>query len=98
MDYLSALTIEEKNLVDARKTRIGPADAVKLGRSVEHIYSGKPNKYVHIDLKADKPSDDELIAALIGPTGNLRAPTIKFGKTLLVGFNQEAYDLVLTDS
>ncbi len=40
---------------------------------------------------ADKPGDDELAAAMLGPTGNLRAPTIRAGKTVLVGFSEEVY-------
>ena len=28
---------------------------------------------------------------LLGPTGNLRAPTLRQGKTLLVGFSEDAY-------
>ncbi len=28
---------------------------------------------------------------MLGPTGNLRAPTIVRGKTVLVGFNEEAF-------
>ena len=36
----------------------------------------------------------DTVAALLGPTGNLRAPTLKVGSTLLVGFNEEAYDEV----
>jgi hypothetical protein len=31
----------------------------------------------------------------LGPTGNLRAPTAKVGKTLLVGFNDEVYNEAL---
>ena len=34
---------------------------------------------------------DEIADAMLGPTGNLRAPTIKSGKTVFVGFNDEAY-------
>ena len=33
----------------------------------------------------------EAVAAMLGPTGNLRAPTIRIGKKLLVGFNEEAF-------
>jgi arsenate reductase-like glutaredoxin family protein len=33
----------------------------------------------------------DVVAAMLGPTGNLRAPCIRTGKTLLVGFNEEAY-------
>jgi arsenate reductase-like glutaredoxin family protein len=28
---------------------------------------------------------------MLGPTGNLRAPTIVSGKTVMVGFNAELY-------
>ena len=48
-------------------------------------------KKVTTFVMKDKPTDDELAGALLGPTGNLRAPTIRSGKTLLVGFNDEAF-------
>ena len=28
---------------------------------------------------------------MLGPTGNLRAPTVRAGATLVVGFNEDAY-------
>jgi hypothetical protein len=28
---------------------------------------------------------------LIGPTGNLRAPALRLGRTLVVGFNEERW-------
>ena len=34
---------------------------------------------------------DELRKVAIGPSGNLRAPTIRAGKTWLVGFHADAY-------
>jgi hypothetical protein len=33
----------------------------------------------------------DAVAAMLGPTGNLRAPTARVGKTLLVGFNEDTY-------
>jgi hypothetical protein len=33
----------------------------------------------------------ELQKVAIGPSGNLRAPTLRAGKTWYVGFSQEAY-------
>ena len=53
-----------------------------------HVARGK--KIVTIDMK-DAPDDDTLVGLLLGPTGNLRAPTIKQGKTLYVGFNEDVY-------
>ena len=48
-----------------------------------------------VDLKKDRPDDESLIKLMLGPTGNLRAPTMKVGKTVLVGFNADAYDEVM---
>lgn len=42
-------------------------------------------------MKGDPPRDDTLLSHILGPTGNLRAPTIRRGKTLLVGFDDSAY-------
>jgi hypothetical protein len=47
--------------------------------------------YTRIDLTGDRPRDDALAALLVGPTGNLRAPTVRVGTTLLVGFHPELY-------
>ena len=47
------------------------------------------------DLVRDRPDDEVLLARLIGPTGNLRAPAVRVGTTLVVGFNEEAYRDVL---
>lgn len=31
------------------------------------------------------------VDAMLGPTGNLRAPTLRSGKTVVVGFNEECF-------
>ena len=38
-----------------------------------------------------EPTDEE-IEAMLGPTGNLRAPTVRIGTTLLVGFSEDVYE------
>jgi hypothetical protein len=48
-------------------------------------------KVVTFDLKHHPPDEKTLLAHLLGPTGNLRAPTVRKGKTLLVGFSDGAY-------
>jgi len=42
-------------------------------------------------MRKNAPDDDTLLAHMLGPTGNLRAPTLRVGKTLIVGFNEEVY-------
>ncbi|NUM79024.1 hypothetical protein HUU40_32105, partial [candidate division KSB1 bacterium] len=39
----------------------------------------------------DKPDEDTLTNLLIGRTGNLRAPVIRKGRTLIVGFDEATY-------
>ena len=42
-------------------------------------------------MQKDKPTDERLAELLLGPTGNLRAPTLRIGKTLVVGFEEATY-------
>ncbi len=64
-------------------------------KELREVYVAKGKKVVHFDLKKDKPSDDELARVLLGPTGNLRAPALRIGKTLVVGFNKDTYEEVV---
>lgn len=68
---------------------------MKLAGAASALIVAKGQKVVAFDLKNDKPDDETLLAHMLGPTGNLRAPTIRKGKTLLVGFNEDVYADVL---
>lgn len=94
-EFLARKKIEVAEVVDAKKDRLGPKDALRLARSVETIHVAKGKKVVSLDVKKGQPGDDEILALLLGPSGNLRAPTIRRGKTLLVGFDPNTYDRVL---
>ena len=54
----------------------------------------KGKKVVELDIKKDDPTEQEMLKLILGPTGNLRAPTLRVGKKLVVGFNQEMYESV----
>jgi arsenate reductase-like glutaredoxin family protein len=60
-------------------------------KGIDEIYAAKGKKVVHVNLKTNRPDDDELVKLMLGPTGNLRAPTLQQGKTLVIGFNSELY-------
>ncbi len=62
---------------------------MELLKGVNELYAAKGKKVVHVNLKKDSPTEAELMKLVLGPTGNLRAPTIRKGKTLMVGFNEE---------
>ncbi len=75
--------------------RYGKDDALSLLDGIDKLVWARGKKIEVFDLKKDRPTDEILIAHLLGPTGNLRAPTFRVGKTLVVGFNEEAYRKVL---
>lgn len=78
-------------VVDAKKNRIDRSEALKMAAKADEIYSMKGKKIIRLDLKKTKPDDDEIASLMIGPTGNLRAPTWRRGKTIVVGFNEDTY-------
>ena len=56
----------------------------------------KGKKVVEFDLKKEQPTEEQIQKMMLGPTGNLRAPTLVVGKTLIVGYNEEAYSKVFS--
>lgn len=44
-----------------------------------------------MEVTGEQPSDAVLAGVLLGPTGNLRAPTMRVGQTLLVGYNDDIF-------
>ena len=81
--------------MDATKVRLGPADALKLLDGVATLVACRGKRVEVFDLTENRPDDETLLARLLGPTGNLRAPTARVGKTLVVGFNEAAYREIL---
>lgn len=79
----------------ANKTRFGAVDALALATKAKRVVATRGKQVVTFELKKDRPSDDQLLAVLLGPTGNLRAPTAWVGTTLVVGFSPEVYADVL---
>lgn len=67
-----------------------------MAREANEIWASKGTKLVHLDLRKNEVSDDEILKIIVGPTGNLRAPTLRVGKVLLVGFDESTYSKVLT--
>lgn len=81
--------------VDTKKAPLTGDAAIAVAKDVDEIYATKGTKVVHLDLKTAKPTKAELAALLLGPTGGLRAPTIRRGRTLIVGFDEATYARVL---
>ena len=72
--------------------KLGADDARDIAAQATTVIVAKGKK-VSTFKPAGKPGDD-VVTAMLGPTGNLRAPTRVSGKTVVVGFNDEAYGAV----
>ena len=78
------------NITDAGKEKHGPVQALALAHAAAKVIVAKGKKIATFDMKRDPPDDATLLANMLGPTGNLRAPTMRLGQTLFVGFNEDA--------
>ena len=79
--------------MDARKQRFGPDDLADLFDGASKLVAMKGKKLQTFDLKGGAPVDDDaFLKAVLGPSGSLRAPAIRKGKTWLVGFNPEGFE------
>lgn len=80
--------------VDAKKNTLKKSDALKLAGQASELYVAKGKKVLYFNLKKDKLTKKELAKLILGPTGNLRAPTLRKGKKLVIGFDRSMYDEV----
>ncbi len=88
---MEARGIEAEETVPASR-KLGESEARELVRGARKIYIAKGKK---LDEFEGGTARREIVEKMLGSTGNLRAPTIRVGKTLLVGFNEEVYEKVL---
>ena len=86
--FLDARKIEPKGTVPASR-KLGGGDAASLAKGASRVLVAKGKK-----LDTFKPAGKApkaCVDAMLGPTGNLRAPCIRVGKTVVVGFNEEVF-------
>lgn len=83
------------NQLSTKTQALGAREALELAARTDELIAVKGTRVVRVDLKNDRPGRQELLGLLLGPTGNLRAPTLLRGRTLLVGFNEESFRAAL---
>ncbi len=96
-DFLDRHSLEAVEMVEAKKKALRAEDALNLAKSVDEIYATKGSNRFYFDLRQEKPNQDQLLAAMLVPTGNIRAPILKKGRILLVGFDEVNYSKILLD-
>ena len=88
---MEASTVAIKETIPAsRKLQRTDAEALLAKASKMTVAKGKKTQ----EFKGGEAATSEAIDAMLGSTGNLRAPAIVAGKTLLIGFNEEVFESV----
>ncbi len=93
--FLAKHKVSVGEQTDAKKATIQGAAALDVLGGIDELYVAKGKKVEHLDLRKGRPDRATLLGLLLGPTGNLRAPTLRKGKTLIVGFEEETYKKVV---
>jgi hypothetical protein len=75
---------------EARKEKITADSAWELLRTTQEVIVGKGKKFLLFHPAQD--DKEAILKSCLGRTGNLRAPTIKAGNRIIVGFNQNMYE------
>lgn len=86
--FLDANGIEPREIVSASK-KLGRDDAARIAKAASVVIVAKGKNVA--EFRTGGKAGSDCVDAMLGPTGNLRAPTLVVGKTVLVGFDQEAY-------
>lgn len=76
-------------MVRSTRDAVDADEALALLEGVRDLYVAKGRKTVHRDLVGDRPSDEEIQALILGRSGTLRAPALRRGSTLVVGYNAD---------
>ena len=88
---MEARGIEVAETVPASR-KLQRADALNLLKKASRVAVAKGRKLT--EFSGDNIASDEVVMAMLGTTGNLRAPTLVVDATLLVGFNEALYSEV----
>ena len=91
--FLEANNIKIEETISANQ-KLQASDAKKLLGSASKLIAmkGKKVNEFSVESKVDK----DAVNAMLGPTGNLRAPTIRVGGTYLVGYNEDIFNDVFS--
>ena len=88
-EFLANAGIEPKVVEKPSKPPYRDEKVRDLLASASKLFAAKGKKTLKVNLKSESVSDEEIAKFLLGPTGNLRAPTIIYKNLLIVGFNED---------
>lgn len=86
---LNRNSIACETVADARKASLAEEEAWQVLAAAREIIVAKGKKRLVFDPRRD--SRETILRETLGRSGTLRAPTLRIGDRLLVGYNDELY-------
>ena len=86
---LNRNSIACETVTDARKASLDEEEAWQVLSAAREIIVAKGKKRLVFDPRRD--SRETILKETLGRSGTLRAPTLRIGDRLLVGYNDELY-------
>ena len=86
---LNRNSIACETVAEARKASLAEEEAWQVLAAAREIIVAKGKKRLVFDPRRD--SRETILKETLGRSGTLRAPTLRIGDRLLVGFNDELY-------
>ncbi|HKJ25252.1 MAG TPA: ArsC family (seleno)protein [Myxococcota bacterium] len=84
---MDAHGFEAKETIPASR-KLGRAEAGALAKAASKVIVAKGKK---VEEHPGGSARKAVVDAMLGPTGNLRAPTVRAGKTVLIGFDEATW-------
>jgi len=79
----------------ATKEPVAGTAALALLEGATELFVAQGQRVLRFDLTSQRPADEELLQLLLGRSGKLRAPALRCGTRLVVGYNQALLPLAL---
>lgn len=85
---MDAKKLKPAETVSASK-KLSRKDAQEIAKSASRVVVAKGKSVQEFETAGKAPK--AAVDAMLGPTGNLRAPLVRSGSTVLVGFDDAAW-------
>jgi len=93
-EFLDVRQIKINHIVEARKEKFNRDAAWELIHTAKTITTAKGKKINQWNTQ--KNDKETILKHVMGPSGNLRAPTLKLNDRFIIGFNAELYQISFT--
>lgn len=93
--FLESNGVAVATRVDGKKTRLRRMEAFRVAKQADEVYAVGRRFLVYINLKRPRRDAEDIARTILGRTGLLKAPALRRGRTMIVGFDEGLYRAVL---